>query len=303
MMGFTDTFTRLQHEQPPIIDTMEVQPGVDLEFQGKSKRGPKSDAMKDQMSRAEYRNLVEGEYGSGSGYGGQGDDTASATQDETGLPHIGEEKDSFSAPTELPPLRGTSGGAPQVPSARRPRQESNNEFSASLPAGDSSWGVPAEIVKENIRKIPQAPPFALRNKRETVGHLGRNPRLHLGPLGQTHGYMYRSPQPPLGATMGHGLMRSGSLKEGYFWPDHEPNQTRMVNHRNALNRSTLGQSKSETTLGSSFGSRPLSTLYEPLPALGTIHADKKTAAYRNVRTLMGCGDEFDAYKSQEDELH
>merc|ERR1719487_975090 len=62
LMGFTDTFTRLQHEQPPIIDTMEVQPGVDLESQGKVKKGPKAEPLKDQMSRADYQEFIASEY-------------------------------------------------------------------------------------------------------------------------------------------------------------------------------------------------------------------------------------------------
>merc|ERR1719359_1960494 len=82
-MGFTDNFTRLQHEQPPIIDTMEVVPGVDLEFQGKAKKGPRPEGQKDQMSRLEYKQLIEGEGGDLSL--GLGDDASSAAKDESTL--------------------------------------------------------------------------------------------------------------------------------------------------------------------------------------------------------------------------
>merc|ERR1711920_1073673 len=66
---------------------------------------------------------------------------------------------------------------------------------------------------------PAAPPQFVRGskKMEAVGHLGRPPRLHVAPLGGPHGYGVA--QPPLGATMGHGLHRHQSTKEAYFFPD------------------------------------------------------------------------------------
>jgi hypothetical protein len=295
LMGFTDSFTRLKHEQPPIIDTMEVQPGVDLEFQGKSKKGPRPE-QSDQMSRKEYKELVDGDYGLESA----GKAASSAAEEDTTL-NLGEDKapskDPISAPGELPPLRGAPSGGMQVPSGRRPRGDSGKDFSASLPAGDSTWGQNPEFDKTKVVRLPAAPSFVLRNKRESVGHLGRNPRMHLGPLGQTHGY--RFPQPVLGATMGHGLLRAGSLKEGFFFPEKDEALLQGLTSASGAARQTLSKSQSETMLNSSWGSRPLSTLYEPLPPLGNIKADRKTAAYRNVRTLMGYGEEFSAYKSQE----
>lgn len=56
---FTDGFSKLQHGQPPIIETMVLVPGVQVEQLGKLKSGPDSDSRF--MSRREYVQLVEAE--------------------------------------------------------------------------------------------------------------------------------------------------------------------------------------------------------------------------------------------------
>jgi len=48
---FSDYFQKLKYQQPPIIETIECQPGVRLECQGKVKTGPPSS---DRMTRAQY---------------------------------------------------------------------------------------------------------------------------------------------------------------------------------------------------------------------------------------------------------
>eukprot|EP00971_Amphidinium_carterae_P131538 2604835-Amphidinium_carterae.1 len=56
---FTDSFSKLQHGQPPIMDTMNVKAGVVLEQQGKVKAGAGQDNR--QMSRKEYIQMAERE--------------------------------------------------------------------------------------------------------------------------------------------------------------------------------------------------------------------------------------------------
>merc|ERR1712224_545176 len=61
---------------------------------------------------------------------------------------------------------------------------------------------------------------ARAKKMQAIGHLGQPPRLHVAPLGGPYGFGVA--QPPLGATMGHGLVRHGSAKEDYFFPPMMP---------------------------------------------------------------------------------
>lgn len=287
-MGFTDSFTRLKHEQPPIIDTMDVVSGVGLEFQGKVKKGPAAERSETQMSRQEYKEMTEAEQAFLPS-GGTADELPTATAEE--------QEAELTAPGELPPLRVGSrqgqAGMPSPPppggpkpsksgaagfSRSKPRLDSGasaGDFSATAP--DSNWGQVPEFSKDKVVKLPPAPSFNLRGKREAVGNLGRPPRLHLGPLGQTHGF--RFPQPVLGATMGHGLLRSGSMKEEFFFPTTESGPA------------TLQRSISEATMQSSFG-RTAPQWSEPINTGGMMLPEKKSAAYRNVRTILGFGDEF-----------
>merc|ERR1712176_415743 len=73
-----------------------------------------------------------------------------------------------------------------------------------------------------MQMAPQAPAPATRayKKHTAAGHLPLPPRYHKPQLGGPTGF--GSAQPPLGATMGHGLMRHGSVDESYFFPPSSP---------------------------------------------------------------------------------
>merc|ERR1719191_1450266 len=58
---FPDGFSKLQHGQPPILETMQVKPGVVLDVYGKSKAGPAPSTAGGGMSRKEYVALTEKE--------------------------------------------------------------------------------------------------------------------------------------------------------------------------------------------------------------------------------------------------
>lgn len=302
-MGFTDTYTRLPHEQPPIIDTMDVKAGVDLEFQGKQKRGPVIEKPKDQMSRTEYLSMTQNEFSMGFG-----DDESVAES-----PSMMEEAAGSltSAPSELPPLKVAPGqqasaASPAPPKAggsmaggQRSRAAGNRaasdlggskgskESMAGASTTGDDWGQVPEFSKDRVVKLPTAPAFNLRGKRGAIGNLGRPPRLHLGPLGTTQGY--RFPQPVLGATMGHGLLRSASMKEEFFFPQVTAGPPGSLGGSGGLNRST-----SDATLQSSFG-RTAPHFGATMPPSTLKPQDQKSAAYRTVRNLLGFGDEFSAY--------
>eukprot|EP00405_Crypthecodinium_cohnii_P034149 CAMPEP_0206526276 /NCGR_PEP_ID=MMETSP0325_2-20121206/625_1 /ASSEMBLY_ACC=CAM_ASM_000347 /TAXON_ID=2866 /ORGANISM="Crypthecodinium cohnii, Strain Seligo" /LENGTH=392 /DNA_ID=CAMNT_0054021401 /DNA_START=54 /DNA_END=1229 /DNA_ORIENTATION=- len=61
--NFSDGFSRLQHGQPPILDTMQVQCGVVLEAMGKKKAGNFLADDRETMTRREYNRLAERDAG------------------------------------------------------------------------------------------------------------------------------------------------------------------------------------------------------------------------------------------------
>ena len=65
------------------------------------------------------------------------------------------------------------------------------------------------------QKAPPAPPAPVRRKYESLG-FGRDPRYHAPNLGGNLGL--GAAQPVLGATMGHGLVKSSSNKEAAVSP-------------------------------------------------------------------------------------
>lgn len=149
-----------------------------------------------------------------------------------------------------------------------------------------------------LLKAPPAPPRETRHmgkKFEAMGHLAfqRAPRYHVPQLGGASGF--GAAQPPLGATMGHGLVRHGSLKEDYFFPPNMPDIALPLN-----------RSSSEAVLGGRMGSARLSSRggtgitpkggggtpkgMPPSSAIGEAHgqlrAETMSPAYRNFRNQL-----------------
>uniref|UniRef100_A0A7S4PTA3 Uncharacterized protein n=1 Tax=Alexandrium monilatum TaxID=311494 RepID=A0A7S4PTA3_9DINO len=243
---FTDGFSKLQHGQPPILDTMNVQPGVTLESMGKKKAGADLAAGNPrQMSRKEYVTLAQQEVmdmefhsdgggpqkqgleagdsvevmskpepSSDSGARGYppGKDAAQEGAGPSASPQAPEASAAGGSTTHLPPLQ-PAGGQRGNASTQRPGA------SASQQSTGSGAGA-RDAEKTQGAPVQMAPPvrsLAARGRRfDAVGHLGRPPRYHMPLLGGPSGLS--APQPPLGATMGHGLIRNGSLKETYFFP-------------------------------------------------------------------------------------
>merc|ERR1712232_574303 len=115
----------------------------------------------------------------------------------------------------------------------------------------------------------------------------------MGPYMQTN-----SVQPPIGATMGHGLLHSGSAKDNYFYPLQTPEPPSPL-LRSSSDPSL--RSKERSILSSAGGGTPKSlakqmsrdgaSLLDPLsidsedidPRQGQILAqDKKSPAYKTV---------------------
>merc|ERR1712224_204422 len=129
------------------------------------------------------------------------------------VPPIGDTK----LDSTLPPIgTGTDRGLGNVPGGPKKGGTGGNRTGS---AGLGGTGSSAKGEGESkVQMAPPAPSHYVRAKKMVaVGHLGRDPRHHVAPLGGPYGFGVA--QPPLGATMGHGLHRHHSTKEAYFFPD------------------------------------------------------------------------------------
>jgi len=307
---FPDGYSKLQHGQPPIQETMVVKPGVVLDAYGKSKAGPPVLATGVGMSRKEYVALTEKEVAyeaqfnsidpgpdspgspDGPGLGGTAGSLAGGLGDR-GL-------DGGMGDT-LPPIGGAGGGAGG--GARRPH--TTGGVRGGTGGHHAKTGGMDDGKKGEVQTAPPAPSMNVRAKKmQAIGHLGQPPRLHVAPLGGPYGFGVA--QPPLGATMGHGLVRHGSLKESYFFP-HPGNE--MPSLLRATSDTSIGpkgrgnktllaalplsrgvsREESRSQTAPAFGSPSVdggSVPDEESPRHGMIRPEKKSQAYRGMRQTL-----------------
>lgn len=186
---FTDTFSRLTHSQPSAFEVMQLAEGVDLAqtYPAKrSKKGPTPD-VGGKMTRAGYRSLVE------------------EGQQSAWQPSM---NDSIDEEATL-----SSGQLD-------PQDDFNQQI---LKTDPSSWGRNPPLDPEQ-RETAESAPATVHDwkfKREAVGNLERMPRDRVAELGSTSGW--RLPQPPLGATMGHGILKKtlSGREELHYFPQGE----------------------------------------------------------------------------------
>jgi hypothetical protein len=187
---FVDSFSRLTTLQPPAIEVMKLNAGVELEEHEKKKRGPPMDYPEGSMTRAGYRLLCD------------------------------EDK---SAPSEQ---KNASLGGSEDMASDVGGMTTSDAFNMEIVRMDPNlWGKNPPLLEQDLRQsTAQAPGTAhdYRQKREAVGNLGMHPRDRVAELGSTSGW--RLPQPPLGATMGHGILRASASgrDELHFFPQQTP---------------------------------------------------------------------------------
>jgi hypothetical protein len=321
---FPDGFSKLQHGQPPIHETMNVKPGVVLVSHGKPKVGPPVAYTGGGMSRKEYVALTEKEMAFESQFASMSDPSATSPRagDRPGSPKanggatgpaanrgstrsgsagglgvasLNATADPQASETQLestlPPIStNTDRGLGNVSGGPRKTAAGNRSGSAGM----GSTGSLAKGEGESTRQTaPTAPShFARAKKMEAIGHLERPPRLHVAPLGGPHGYGVA--QPPLGATMGHGLHRHQSTKEAYFFPDSKSqmlpllrssSEASLVSKKRPL---SLPSSKNASREDSRAQTAPYASIMEDedSPSHGLMHADTKSSAYRNMRQAL-----------------
>lgn len=186
---FTDTFSRLTHSQPSAFEVMELAEGVDLAqtYPAKrSKKGPTAD-LGGKMTRSGYRSLVE------EGQQSQWQPSMNDSIDEEGA---------------------------SVSNTADPFDDFNQQI---LKTDPSTWGrnPPLDLEQREMAESAPASVHDWKFKREAVGNLERMPRDRVAELGSTSGW--RLPQPPLGATMGHGILKKtlSGREELHYFPQGE----------------------------------------------------------------------------------
>mmetsp|Transcript_155248 Transcript_155248/g.298058 ORF Transcript_155248/g.298058 Transcript_155248/m.298058 type:complete len:658 (+) Transcript_155248:99-2072(+) len=277
---YPDSFSKLQHAQPPILETMNMVPGVRLEFEGKEKNGPDTMKPAGHMSRQDYINLTElqGDVNLGdlpsidenspSGEAGGAAKTAPSAEEQVINLDAGAEKP---ADGDAPAPSGT--GDKQPPKEQKQRSPAAKGGKPAGKAPDAAHGAEDEVTTQ--QKAPVAPPMQNRmNKFDALGFVARAPRFHAPALGGPTNA--RSVQPPLGATMGHGILRGKQNKDDYYFPD-DVDQPDFGMRR----------SRSESSLLQSAGRAVLSRTPSQAGSMSPTSAAGMSPSHRSDRSVMG----------------
>ncbi|CAE7358049.1 DCP5 [Symbiodinium natans] len=207
-VDFKDGFKKFLSQQPSMMEAMVMSPGVQLEERNRTKKGEKVKSNKPAtMSRKEYEEISQG--------------AAPPRSEEGGA--------SKAAPGKVQAaLKGSSGGVtalPAVDEASRPAEMSlprQNQGPDAEPSKVVRSEVGSDLVKASrdaVRPLQPAPPTTskrVQTKRDALGFsLSTRERMHIDAGSRFPGC---AAQPPLGATMGHGLAPSAQKYQDYFFP-------------------------------------------------------------------------------------
>eukprot|EP00929_Paragymnodinium_shiwhaense_P111827 TRINITY_DN80115_c0_g1_i1.p1 TRINITY_DN80115_c0_g1~~TRINITY_DN80115_c0_g1_i1.p1 ORF type:complete len:629 (-),score=145.29 TRINITY_DN80115_c0_g1_i1:147-2033(-) len=229
--GFTDTFKKFAAQQPSMLEAMALTPGVALAERGHFKSG--SEAVKEdgKLTRKEYEAMIQrGQLGArlaanmADGDAGQADNVAAGTS-------ASKDKPATIAPPEdasqIVPATGDEPGA---------KEEANGK-AADVPAPRST-GVArdpkaafkvvrgGDLGADLLPQAPEAPrpvqpppmPRRVQMKREALGYM-LSSREKMQPTTGMSRFPGCLAQPPLGATMGHGLQALAESGEEYYFPN------------------------------------------------------------------------------------
>eukprot|EP00927_Polykrikos_kofoidii_P003980 TRINITY_DN11589_c0_g1_i1.p1 TRINITY_DN11589_c0_g1~~TRINITY_DN11589_c0_g1_i1.p1 ORF type:complete len:621 (-),score=115.46 TRINITY_DN11589_c0_g1_i1:343-2184(-) len=201
---FVDSFKKFASQQPSMVEAMQLKPGVQLEERGRHKSGP-DPSRGNLLTRKVYESMVTHE----------NPKTADPESGEAGL--VEEGAHGIAAHD-----RAAAAGSLYVASVA----DASGGFGGSSQPADPGRG--ALSSRDRIETVPP-PPSAMRPI-QPVPPAGRRGQLKRDALGfnsssrerMAKGNMSRFPncaaQPPLGATMGHGLHPHGQTTEEYYFP-------------------------------------------------------------------------------------
>mmetsp|Transcript_140533 Transcript_140533/g.356699 ORF Transcript_140533/g.356699 Transcript_140533/m.356699 type:complete len:659 (+) Transcript_140533:3-1979(+) len=223
---YTDSFRRFASQQPSMVEAMQLAPGVGLSERGRHKNGMQVERRGGPMSRKDYEQMVTS--GNRSALppreAVKADDPSrrspSAPPSARGASAAGEsrrDEDEVSVGAVESPTAASAFGAPP---------------SAAAVVGTAAGGPALRVVrgsdlgKELIphapttpRPVQPVPPPTFRRvqmKRDALGYaLSTRERV---PTGTGSRFPGCAAQPPLGATMGHGLASGSQRPEEFYFP-------------------------------------------------------------------------------------
>mmetsp|Transcript_94942 Transcript_94942/g.268145 ORF Transcript_94942/g.268145 Transcript_94942/m.268145 type:complete len:563 (+) Transcript_94942:149-1837(+) len=255
-------FIRAHSMQPSLIETLNCRPGVTLHCAGKTRSGPEpAPDPEGRMTWAEYMELR----------GFDPEDTDASDVEGRAKKRGSDYREQRLRSSTL----GRSRSSPQFPSVaagkskgtiRRERAvdlDLANGIAAADAAGTddatATSGEAPACVSEAVaytrrrqpgteEKAPPAPSLATRAKKaEAIGNPARAPRERVPVLGTP--CRHARPQPPLGATMGHGLLCGDSRRDAFFFPPHKSKTPGFRTRSSPASRSVSPASTGPISIG------------------------------------------------------
>lgn len=192
------SFKKFASQQPSMIEAMVLAPGVQLDENGATKKGPPvvEKGSKKTLSRKDYDELVQ----------------------KGNASLVFHEPEPLSARSH-PPASIVATAIPAGPVEPRPVEAASGGNSPRVVRQDLG----AELVPHPPpTPRPAAPPLSARKvqKRDALGYsLSMRERAFKdAPNGASSRFPKCAAKPPLGATMGHGLLPLGEKYEEFFFP-------------------------------------------------------------------------------------
>mmetsp|Transcript_34636 Transcript_34636/g.62816 ORF Transcript_34636/g.62816 Transcript_34636/m.62816 type:complete len:686 (+) Transcript_34636:101-2158(+) len=225
---FKDGFKKFPSQQPSMMEAMLMSPGVALEERGRKKTGGDK-ALVDgatTMTRKDYEEMSRSG-NAGIGYPGS-DETKGAEQKGAAPPsRAASESQMNIAPTVAAP-RPSDGTVPPIAE----EQAAATPAAVQQPLSPRSAADPSmRIVRSELgaglipqppatpRPVQPVPPPSARRagRRDALGYqLSTRERMLTGGGSR---FPNCAPPPPLGATMGHGLLPKDNKLEDFYFPD------------------------------------------------------------------------------------
>jgi len=218
---FTDGFHKPLGWQPPLWEIFSANKGVVMTCMGNVVEGPPSmEGTYTQMTRREYDAMVHDGVRPASA-GGASVATQRSLDEATAFllgaaggtrPGSASQARPGTAPSPAGARIGSKAPSTAAP-GERPRGSKDGEGGLSTVL-EGSIEQSASVV---LRMDPAAPGWQVR-ARQTEGSLGyrRGPRDRVAQLGSMRSV--GPAHPPLGATMGHGLLRNADTRQGFYFP-------------------------------------------------------------------------------------
>lgn len=212
--------------QPPLLDSIKLNPGVVISEQGRVKHPPPDKNRKQTMSRAEYQLLVEQSIKEASQTAPAPKKAAATSASQESLKKSSvtfsqkELLNELMDEAEEVDAQSKHGSDKMSRTSKKSRKEELlspiDRFNMEL-LRSKDWGINPQTREP---AVPDRMPFrpTAKDLRETHGVKNRRPRDR--PFVDMSKSKTRLPPPPLGHTMGHGLLRAGDVSPTK--PEEEP---------------------------------------------------------------------------------